>query len=83
MSNSTFTSRKFNQNTSEAKRAANRGPVFITDRGKPSHVLLSIDQYQRLTSSERRIADLLWMPGADDVDLPAGKSTEIAKVAEF
>jgi hypothetical protein len=25
-----------------AKRAANQGPVFITDRGRPAHVLLSI-----------------------------------------
>jgi len=38
----TLSSREFNQDTSGAKKAANHGPVFITDRGKPAHVLLSI-----------------------------------------
>jgi len=31
-----LSSREFNQDTSRAKRAAKRGPVFITDRGRPS-----------------------------------------------
>jgi prevent-host-death family protein len=44
----TFTSREFNQNTAGAKRAAERGPVFITDRGKPAFVLMSIEEYRRL-----------------------------------
>ena len=34
----TLSSREFNQNASEAKKAANNGPVFITDRGRPAHV---------------------------------------------
>lgn len=37
----TLSSREFNQDTSGAKKAANEGPVFITDRGRPAHVLLS------------------------------------------
>ena len=45
----TITSRTFNQDASGAKRAAENGPVFITDRGKPAHVLLSIEAYRRLT----------------------------------
>ncbi|WP_454850360.1 type II toxin-antitoxin system prevent-host-death family antitoxin [Rhizobium binxianense] len=47
-----MTSREFNQDTSGAKRAAAGGPVFITDRGKPSYVLLSIEEYQRLTGEK-------------------------------
>lgn len=43
-----LTAREFNQDTARAKRAAKNGPVFITDRGKPSHVLLSIEEYERL-----------------------------------
>lgn len=38
------------------------GPVFITDRGKPAHVLLSFAEYQRLTQQRRNIADALAMP---------------------
>lgn len=44
----TLSSREFNQDTGRAKKAATAGPVFITDRGKPAHVLLTIDEYRRL-----------------------------------
>lgn len=65
----TMTSRDFNQHVSEAKKAANDGPVFITDRGRPAHVLLSIEDYRRLTGAAEKIADLLAMPGSEDVAL--------------
>ena len=47
-----ISSREFNQNTAGAKRAARRGPVFITDRGEPSHVLLTKEEYDRLQALE-------------------------------
>ena len=53
----TLSSREFNQDTSRAKKAAAEGPVFITDRGKPAHVLLSIDDYRKLTGQRGNIAD--------------------------
>ena len=59
MTITTLSSREFNQGASEAKRAANIWPVFITDRGKPAHVLLSFDDYQKLTKQLRHIADAL------------------------
>ena len=61
MSITTVSSREFNQDTSGAKRAASQGPVFITDRGKPAHVLLTFEQYQRLATSSQSIVDLLGM----------------------
>lgn len=63
----TLSSREFNQDVSRAKRASEAGPVFITDRGRPAHVLLSIEDYQRLTKQRRNIADALAMPGAEDI----------------
>lgn len=63
-----LSSREFNQDTSRAKRAAKRGPVFITDRGRPSHVLLTAEEYQRITGGERSIADLLAMPEAAAIE---------------
>ena len=59
----TLSSRGFNQDTSGAKKAAKEGPVIITDRGRPAHVLLSIEDYLTLTGSAVSIADLLAMPG--------------------
>jgi len=35
MAVTTLTSREFSQDTSRAKEAARRGPVFITNRGRP------------------------------------------------
>lgn len=60
----TVTSRGFNQDVSEAKRLARIEPVFVTDRGRPTHVLLSIDAFRRLTGPAATLADLLAM---DDV----------------
>lgn len=64
----TVSSREFNHDTSGAKKAALNGPVFITDRGKPAHVLLSIDEYRRLTSTQPSIIDILAMPGDEHVE---------------
>ena len=62
-----ITSREFNQDVSSAKRAARLAPVFITDRGKPTHVLVSIETFRRMSGERETIADLLAMR-ADDQD---------------
>ena len=78
MTITTISSREFNQGASEAKRATIKGPVFITDRGRPAHVLLSFEDYQRLTRQRRNIADALAMPGgADDEFDPPRVSIEV------
>ena len=69
MTITTLSSREFNQDTSRAKKAAADGPVFITDRGKPAHVLLSIEEYRRLTAGKRSLVDALSMPGLSDIEL--------------
>jgi len=79
----TLSSRDFNQGVSEAKRAANAGPVFITDRGKPAHVLMSIELYQRLTRGRQKIADLLAMPSVADIELEVQRSSELAQPADL
>ena len=66
----TFSSREFNQDTSGAKRAASQGPVFITDRGKPAHVLLTFEQYQQLASGPFNIVDRLGMTEAVEFEPP-------------
>ena len=64
----TVTSRELNQNAGRAKKAAKTGPVFITDRGKPAHVLLSIEEYRRLAGQRRSLAEALSMPGLADIE---------------
>jgi prevent-host-death family protein len=70
----TLSSREFNQDTGRAKRATRNGPVFITDRGSPSHVLLSIEEYRRLTGRRRNIIKALSMPGLADIEFEAARS---------
>ena len=69
MAVTTVTSRELNQDVGRAKRAARSGPVFITDRGKAAHVLLSIDEYRRLANQGRNLAEALSMPGLADIEL--------------
>jgi PHD/YefM family antitoxin component YafN of YafNO toxin-antitoxin module len=55
----TVTSREFNQDVSKAKRFAAQEPVFVTDRGKPTHVLIGIDAYRQLVGKPDTLPDLL------------------------
>jgi prevent-host-death family protein len=64
----TMSSRDFNQDVSRAKRAADEGPVIITDRGEPVYVLLRHDAYRRLTGEAASIRDLLAEPGVEDIE---------------
>lgn len=73
MAITTLSSREFNQDTSRAKKAARKGPVFITDRGRPAHVLLTIDEYQKISEKEVGIFDLLSMPEAGEIDFDPPK----------
>ena len=79
----TLSSREFNQDTSRAKKAASEGPVFITDRGKPAHVLLSMEEYQRITGGHRKIADALAMPDLADVEFDPPRVNIGIRPADF
>lgn len=59
-----LTSREFNRDVSHAKRAARTEPVLITDRGQPTHVLMSIEDFRRLSGEGDSILGLLAMPAA-------------------
>lgn len=83
MTITTLSSRELNQDVSRAKKAAQSGPVFITDRGRPAHVLLSFEDYQRLTRQRRSIADALAMPGAADIEFEPPRATIGARPADF
>jgi len=68
MAITTFSSRQFNQDASRAKSATRNGPVIITDRGRPAHVLLSIEEYYKITGKQENILDMLGMPDAAEID---------------
>jgi prevent-host-death family protein len=83
MTITTLSSRELNQDVTKAKKATKDGPVFITDRGKPAHVLLSFEEYQRLTQQRRNIADALAMPGIEDIEFDPPRAGITTRPAEF
>ena len=76
-----ISSRDFNQDVGAAKRASLKQPVVITERGTPSHVLLSIEDYHRLLRQQPSLAEML---SCDDVaDLNFDKSHFQSKDVDF
>lgn len=68
MTITTLSSREFNQDSGKAKRATRNGPVFITDRGRPAHVLLTIEDYRKITGRMPSLVELLAFDGDLDDD---------------
>lgn len=68
-----ISSREFNQDVSAAKRFARAEPVFITDRGKPTHVLMSIASFRALAGERESIVDALAAAEPFDLGLDADR----------
>lgn len=83
MAITTLSSREFNQDTSRAKKAAEMGPVIITDRGRPAHVLLSFDEYRRLSGQRANILEMLAMPGIETIEFSPPRIDEVPVPLEF
>ncbi|QLP99270.1 MAG: type II toxin-antitoxin system Phd/YefM family antitoxin [Burkholderiaceae bacterium] len=83
MTITTMSSRELNQDVTRAKKAARSGPVVITDRGKPAHVLLSFEAYQQLTRQRRSIVDALALPGAEALEFDPPRLQLDARPAEL
>lgn len=67
MTITTLSRQEFNRDANKAQQAVRNGPVFITDHGRPVHVLLTIEEYQHITGHPVNIVEWLAMP--DDIDL--------------
>ena len=84
MSTTVMSSREFNQDAGGAKKAAEKGPVIITDRGKPSHVLLSFEAYRELLGKEQSLADALAQKEDGDFDFePPRMGNDVSRPADL
>ncbi len=83
MSITTISSREFNQDAGGAKKAAEKGPVIITDRGRPSHVLLRFDEYEKLLGKGRSLLEALAMPGGEDIEFDPPKMDLVTRPADL
>lgn len=76
----TISARAFNHDVSAAKRAADAGPVLITDRGEPAYVLLSIAEYRAMRTPRSLLNTL---QADDDIELEPVVSRELPRAAEL
>ena len=84
MTITTLSSREFNQDIGRAKRAASAGPVFVTDRGKPSLVLMTYEEWLAMSGRSTSIADALTATfDAGCVDFDPEPDLTLAAGAEF
>lgn len=85
MGMTTISSRDFNQGASRAKKAARNGPVYITERGKPTHVLMTIEDFHRRQGkTPRSLLATLAQPGeAADFEFEPSKLGQIMKPADL
>lgn len=83
MSITTVSSREFNQDVSKAKRATLSGPVLITDRGHPSHVLMTIEEYHKITDKKVSIVELLAMSEVAQIDFEASRLEKLYQPADL
>jgi len=67
MAITTVSSRAFARDLGFAKRATRGGPVFVTDRGRPTYALLKIEDYYKLAGDKpRSLLDVMdALPGGD------------------
>jgi prevent-host-death family protein len=78
-----LSSREFQQNANLAQKASNSGPVFITNRGKPAQVLLSIKDYQQMIGMKRNLVEALSMPGLGELDFDLTPSRQLPRSADM
>ncbi|MDN5725211.1 MAG: type II toxin-antitoxin system Phd/YefM family antitoxin [Propionibacteriales bacterium] len=76
----TMSAREFNRDVSSAKRAADNGPVVITDRGMAAYVLLTAADYEDLTE-HRTILD--WLQVDDDIDFTPPQLRSMPQTADL
>lgn len=83
MTTTILSSREFNQDTGKAKKAALQGPVFITDRGKASFVLLTVEEYRKICGAQPNMVDLLAMSETGDIEFELPKANITAQVPDL
>lgn len=76
MSITTISGRDFNQDVAGAKRATEKGPVIITDRGEPAFVLQRYEDWRRQAGAKPGLSllDALADPDGTAIDFEPPKA---------
>lgn len=79
----TVTATEFNQRPSQVKALSEREPVFVTERGRTTTVVLSIADFNRLRNArpDRSLGDVL--VADDDVELDIVRDRSLGRVPDL
>lgn len=83
MATATLPSRKIEPDLTDLLHESNEGPVFLNCERWPSHVLMTVADYQRIISGKLNLVEMLWMPGMPDIDFDTARSTAAARPSEL
>ena len=74
--------KEFSQNPEAAMRAIHNEPVFITEQGQISHVLLSCEDYQTLCQG-KELVERLACPESAGFEFEPQKLSMLTRIEEF
>lgn len=72
-----------NRLSSVVKKAVDEGPQIISVRGKPAAIVLSMEEYQRLTKPKTRLTDFFKDSPLHDLELDLGRSKDLPREVEL
>lgn len=72
-----------NRLSSVVKKAADEGPQIISVRGKPAAIVLSMEDYQRLTKPKTRLTDFFKDSPLHDLELDLDRSKDLPREVEL
>jgi len=80
---SVITATEFNQRPSEIKAMCEQEPVFITDRGHTTAVVLSISEYERLRGGQPVLSLGAALAADDDIELITIRDRSVGRVPDL
>jgi prevent-host-death family protein len=79
-----LTEEELEQHTADAMRAALEGTVYITKAAKPTHALVSIEEYDRLVRRNFSLIEaMVKSGGVADIEFECARSDDVPKPANF
>ena len=80
---SVVTASDFNQRPSQVKALSESEPVFVTDRGRVTTVVLSVSDYDRLRGARPRRSVGQALMADDDIELVTIRDRSLGRVPDL
>ncbi len=72
-----------NQLSSVVKRATDEGPQIISVRGRPAAIVLSMEEYHRLTKPKTRLTDFFKNSSFRELELDLERNQDVPREVEL